>query len=83
MQHLFDLYGWEVNVYDTIQQGLINRHILFKLRKVNLFYNPSIIMYSKIPKQLMQISMRLELTLRKRTLITYIRICYLRFKEIH
>ena len=25
MQHLFDLYGWEVNVYDTIQQGLINR----------------------------------------------------------
>ena len=25
MQHLFDLYGWEVNMYDTIQQGLINR----------------------------------------------------------
>ena len=25
MQQLFDFYGWKVNEYDTIQQGLINR----------------------------------------------------------
>ena len=52
MHALFDLYGWEVNSYDTIQQGLINRtytvqttsneYILQSINH-NVFKNPAAI----------------------------------------
>ena len=52
MQHLFDLFGWEVNVYDKIQQGLINKTFTVQTSKGdyilqsinhNVFKNPNAI----------------------------------------
>lgn len=52
MQTLFDAYGWEVNAYDTIQQGLINKTYIVKTKNGdyilqsinhNVFKNPKAI----------------------------------------